>query len=120
VSFHAIEPFGRFWSTFIIGVLSIALSASPSLVNEYLRYTTALGNIFAPMAGVLLADYLVIRRGRIDVHALFARRGAYWYFRGFNPAAFLCICLGFWLCTLLPASWLPAITGPSSREAPIR
>lgn len=108
---NIVERLGRFWSTIIVGVLCIALSAAPTLVNGYLRYTTALGNIFAPMAGVLLADYLLIRRGRIDTPALFRRGGVYWYFRGFNLAAFLCTGLGFCLCVYLPTAWLPTITG---------
>lgn len=70
---NVFERLGGFWCTLIVGLLSIALSAAPSLVNGYLRYTTALGNLFAPIAGILLADYILIRRGQIDVPALFLR-----------------------------------------------
>lgn len=106
---NVFEKRGRFWATLIVGVFSISLSAAPHLVQGYLRYTTALGNLFAPIAGVMLADYLVIRRMRIDVAALFERGGSYWYLMGFNPAAILTIVAGFWFTTWLPDSSVPTI-----------
>src|SRR6202042_2324491 len=61
------ERLGRFWTTVIISILGIALSATPSVVQGYTTYVGMLGNIFAPIAGVLIADYVFIKRGHIDL-----------------------------------------------------
>lgn len=38
-----------------------------------------LGNVFSPIAGVLIADYLFIQHMRIDLVALFEANSSYWY-----------------------------------------
>jgi nucleobase:cation symporter-1, NCS1 family len=89
------ERLGRFWTTAIISVLGIALSATPSVVGGYTTYVGMLGNIFSPIAGVLIADYLFIKRMNIDLVALFETDGPYWYWRGANLAAIAWTALGF-------------------------
>jgi nucleobase:cation symporter-1, NCS1 family len=89
------ERLGRFWSTMIISVLGIALSVIPDVVNSYTSYVGMLGNLFSPIAGVLVADYLFVKRMRIDLVALFERDGPYWYWRGFNPIAAAWTAIGF-------------------------
>jgi nucleobase:cation symporter-1, NCS1 family len=54
-----------------------------------------MGGFFGPVAGILLADYLVVRRMRIDVPALFEKHGRYWYWGGFNWIAVAWTALGF-------------------------
>ena len=100
------EKVGRFWTTLAVGVLSVALSTLPSIVSGYLQFTTVLGNLFSPVAGILLADYLFIRRGHIDVPALFDRDGPHWYWKGFNPFAVVWTIAGFALYYLIPVNWL--------------
>jgi nucleobase:cation symporter-1, NCS1 family len=89
------ERLGRFWSTLIISVLGVALSVVPDVVNGYTSYVGMLGNFFSPIAGVLVADYVFVKRMQIDVVALFERNGPYWYWRGVNPIAALWTVLGF-------------------------
>ncbi|WP_232715760.1 cytosine permease [Gordonia metallireducens] len=45
-----------------------------------------LGTFLGPATGVMVADY-VIRRGRLDVDALYEVHGRYRYINGFNPVA---------------------------------
>ena len=89
------EKLGRFWTTLIISALGIALSVVPDVVNGYTSYVGMLGNFFSPIAGVLVADYLFVKRMQIDVVGLFERNGPYWYWRGFNPIAALWTVAGF-------------------------
>ena len=107
------ENVGRFWSTLIVSVFGVALSAAPSVVNGYTGYVGALGNAFGPIAGVLIADYVWLRRMRVDVPALFQPGGPYWYRSGFNPVAMVWTGIGFIVCTVLvPVSWLPTVIAP--------
>ena len=52
---------------------------------------------FAPLCGIQVADYYLLRRRRINVRGLFDRgpAGAYRYWGGFNPAAVLGMAAGF-------------------------
>jgi nucleobase:cation symporter-1, NCS1 family len=89
------DKLGRFWTTLVISILGVALSAVPDVVKSYTSYAGLLGNVFSPIGGVLIADYLVMKRSRIDLVALFERGGIYWYWRGFNPIAIAWTALGF-------------------------
>ncbi|MGH3115172.1 MAG: cytosine permease, partial [Gaiellaceae bacterium] len=84
---NTIPQLGRLWATVAVAAAAVALSGFPDLVDHAQRWITHLGNLGAPLTGVILADYLVIGRRRIDVPALFASRGRYRYLKGVNVAA---------------------------------
>jgi nucleobase:cation symporter-1, NCS1 family len=50
--------------------------------------------LLGPIAGIMLADYLLIRRTELDRDALFRHDGAYGYRRGWNPAAIIALVVG--------------------------
>lgn len=50
--------------------------------------------LLGPIAGILVADYYLVRRMRLDVPALFRRDGRYAYRGGWNPVAILALALG--------------------------
>lgn len=56
---------------------------------------------FAPLCGIQIVDYFVLRRRQVSVRALYATAGDYEFWRGFNPAALLA--LGAGCCTYI---WL--------------
>lgn len=78
---------GRFWTTLMVSAAGVALSLFPQMIDFFAQVGGALGAFFAPIAGVLIADYLLVKRARMDVLALFDREGPYWYVGGFNPVA---------------------------------
>jgi NCS1 family nucleobase:cation symporter-1 len=51
---------------------------------------------FAPLCGIQIADYYVLRRRRVDVRALFddSATGAYAFWGGVNPAAIAALVIG--------------------------
>ena len=63
------------------------------LGDAFLAYN---GTMYAPISGILFADYFVIRRQRLSLWSIFddARDGAYEYVRGFNVPALACVLLG--------------------------
>jgi NCS1 family nucleobase:cation symporter-1 len=67
-------------------VLPWKLYSSPAVVNYFLG---GLGAFLGPLFGIMIVDYYLIRRGKIDVAQLFvAKAGApYHYKRGVNPLA---------------------------------
>jgi nucleobase:cation symporter-1, NCS1 family len=109
---NLLEGPGRFWNTLFVGVVSTGLSALPVLLDRLVPLTTALGNLFAPLAGVLLFHYLFIERMRINVAALFDPKGIYHYWHGVNVIAVLWCFLGGGIYYLLPVAALPAVIVP--------
>ena len=104
------ERLGRFWTTLIASVFGIVLSAVPDVLNSYLSYATLLGNVFSPIAGVLVFDYVILKRTRLDVPALFTLDGRYRYWGGFNLIAVAWTALGFlFYMFVVPPTWIPTL-----------
>jgi cytosine/uracil/thiamine/allantoin permease len=51
--------------------------------------------MFCPLFGIVLADYFLIRRERLEMESLYRKEGPYWFYRGVNPVAILSWILGF-------------------------
>jgi cytosine/uracil/thiamine/allantoin permease len=75
-------------------------------------FTTALGNLFAPLAGVLLFHYVFLERMKVDVPALFDPNGRYQYWHGINRVAIVWCALGGGFYYLLPVGALPPVVTP--------
>jgi NCS1 family nucleobase:cation symporter-1 len=58
---------------------------------------------------VLLADYLFIKQGRIDLASLYSRNGMYWYWHGVNPVAVLWVAAGLATYFLLPVAAIQSL-----------
>src|SRR5205823_9114029 len=50
------------------------------------------------VGGVLIADYFVLRRTRLDLVGLYRKDGPYWYTAGCNPRALLALVAGIAPC----------------------
>jgi nucleobase:cation symporter-1, NCS1 family len=104
------EKLGRFWTTLIASLFGIGLSAIPDVLNSYLQYATLLGNFFSPIAGVLVFDYIVLKKTKLDVPALFSMEGRYRYWGGFNLVAVGWTALGFlFYMFCVPATYIPSL-----------
>jgi NCS1 nucleoside transporter family len=102
---------GRFWATMIVGAVALTLSAFPDFINHAQRWVTHLGNVAAPLAGVVLADYVVLKRQRIDVPALFDPAGRYRYLNGVNVTAIVSVAVGVAVYYVVPAEWVKVVWG---------
>ena len=95
----------------VVGLVAIVLSGFPALIEEAQSWITHLGNVAAPLTGVVLADYLVRQRGRIDVEALFDTAGRYRYTRGVNIEAVVAVAAGVAVYYAVPDAWLKVAWG---------
>jgi NCS1 family nucleobase:cation symporter-1 len=59
-------------------------------------FLALIGVAFAPLCGIQIADYYVLRRRRIEIRAIFdpSPTGTYAFWSGFNPAAIIALALG--------------------------
>lgn len=53
-----------------------------------------------PIAGILIADYFVVRKRELNVQALYTRGGEYEYTKGFNPKAILALAAGVFVALI--------------------
>jgi NCS1 family nucleobase:cation symporter-1 len=86
---------------FITGVIGILMQpwklvADPTgyIYTWLIAYSSLLGAV----GGILIADYFVLRRTRLDLPGLYSRSGPYWYAGGFNPIAIFALVLGIVPC----------------------
>ncbi len=80
--------------TGIIGILiqPWKLIADPSgyIFKWLVAYSALLGSV----GGILIADYYLLRRAKLDVRGLYERGGPYWYAGGVNGTALVALALG--------------------------
>jgi NCS1 family nucleobase:cation symporter-1 len=96
--------------TGVIGILMQPwkLIADPSgyIFTWLIAYSALLGAV----GGVLIGDYYLIRRTKLDLAGLYQKDGPYWYRGGFNPIALIATlagalpCLPGFLATVAPES----------------
>ncbi|MDI1431627.1 NCS1 family nucleobase:cation symporter-1 [Polyangium sorediatum] len=82
---------------FITGVIGILIQpwrlvSDPSgyIFTWLVGYSALLGAI----GGILIADYFIVRKTKLDLVQLYVREGSYWYRGGFNLAAIIALCAG--------------------------
>jgi len=90
----------------IAGLLSIAVAlVFPS--EQYENYLLFIGAMFIPLFGVVLTDYFIIRKQRIDMKEIYRIGGAYWYRNGFNVPAVAAWAVGFGVFELIAVMKYP-------------
>jgi NCS1 family nucleobase:cation symporter-1 len=85
----------------ITGVLGLLIQPWRLVANAGVYINTWLigySSLLGACGGVLIADYWVLRRGRLDLAGLYRRNGPYWYLGGFNPIALLALAAGISPC----------------------
>jgi len=71
---------------FIIGAFWVSVISQIGMFP----FVNTLGAILAPVYGIMIADYYIIKKGRLNVNELFSdkKSGAYYYGGGWNKKAF--------------------------------
>jgi len=65
-----------------------------ALLDRYQTWLISYSGLLGAVGGVLVCDYVIVRRGAIDVDDLYAPTGRYAYWRGVNPVAMLAVAAG--------------------------
>ena len=85
----------------ITGILGILIQpwkliADPS--GYIFKWLVAYSALLGAIGGILIADYFLLRKTRLDLPGLYRKDGPYWYANGFNPAALVALVLGIAPC----------------------
>lgn len=78
----------------IAGILSIFV-ALVFPMEQYENFLLFIGAMFVPLFGVVLTDYFIIRKRKLEIEEIYKVDGEYWYFKGFNITAVMSWALGF-------------------------
>ena len=93
----------------IAGVIGM-LTMPWYLVEHFLVYLPFIGALLAPLPGIMMTDYFLIRKARLSVKDLFDWDGKYSYWKGINPAAIIAYVAGLVAgLSYLRLSWLIAL-----------
>jgi NCS1 family nucleobase:cation symporter-1 len=57
-----------------------------SSATTFLNVVSGLGIFIAPMTGIMLSDYLVVRKRKLKIEDLYIgdERSIYWFYKGFR------------------------------------
>ena len=102
--------------TGIIGILIMPWKLVSDPTGYIFTWLVGYSALLGPVAGILIADYFVLRRRRLDPAALYSSTGAYSYTNGYSLAG-----LGALLLAILPnlpgflvtVHWLPKNAVPA-------
>jgi NCS1 family nucleobase:cation symporter-1 len=81
----------------VTGVVGIVIAPWKLIANPHVYIFTWLGvvgGLLGTVAGILIADYWVLRGTRLWLADLYRRGGRYWYTGGWNPRAVLAFLVG--------------------------
>jgi len=80
---------------FVIGGLWVSVITQMGMFP----FVNTLGAILAPVFGIMIVDYYIIKKERLDVNALFSdkKSGKYYYNDGFNQKAILAWVISGWI-----------------------
>jgi nucleobase:cation symporter-1, NCS1 family len=120
-NFQALQR--RSWTTLllltIMPVACVGIFIPELFFAKFGNFLALIGVAFAPLCGIQITDYFVLRRRRLDVRALYTPGAGqpYWFWKGFNPAALAALAVGCATYVLLldPLSyrsshWYPHLT----------
>jgi nucleobase:cation symporter-1, NCS1 family len=86
---------------FITGVIGILIQPWRLLANASVyidKWLVGYSSLLGAVGGILIADYFVIRKTRLDQAGLYLKNGPYWYTGGFNLRAIFALVVGIGLC----------------------
>ncbi len=81
----------------IMPVAAVGIAIPDAFFNNFGTFLAFIGVMFAPLCGIQIVDYFFLRNQHISIRALYdtGADSPYYFWQGFNPAAFLAMAIGF-------------------------
>ncbi|HUB11052.1 MAG TPA: NCS1 family nucleobase:cation symporter-1 [Acetobacteraceae bacterium] len=87
---------------YIAALIALVLYPFAPWQGSAASFVGLIGATMGPIFGIMMVDYYLIRRGAIDVTALYQEHGEYRYQSGWNPAAIIAFIVGALFSSVLP------------------
>ncbi|CAI3809546.1 MULTISPECIES: NCS1 family transporter [Pseudomonas] len=86
---NAGAPRVRYPTAVVIAGVIGTLSMPWAILDNLFAFLFSYGSFLSAIGGIMVADYYLIRRRRLNVPQLYELHGQFHYWRGFNPAGLL-------------------------------
>jgi NCS1 family nucleobase:cation symporter-1 len=93
--------------TGIIGVMMMPWKLLSDFSNYIFGWLVGYSGLLGPIAGIMIADYFIIRKSCLDVDGLYRRQGPYGYSNGVNYRALIALLVG--IVIALVGKFVPAL-----------
>ncbi len=80
--------------TGLLGLPMMPWKIMATFGNYVFRWLVGTSGLLGPVAGIMVADYVLLRGTKLDSYSLYRRGGVYEYTRGINPAAIVALIAG--------------------------
>lgn len=87
---------------YIAALIALVLYPFAPWQGSAASFVGLIGATMGPIFGIMMVDYYLIRRGGIDVDALYLEDGPYRYQGGWNPVAIVAFVIGALFSSVLP------------------
>ena len=87
---------------YIAALIALVLYPFAPWQGSAASFVGLIGATMGPIFGIMMVDYYLIRRGVIEVEALYREDGQYRYQGGWNPAAVIAFVVGALFSSVLP------------------
>ena len=98
----------RWQSTALMGGLGTTLAAL-RVTRYFGSFLLVLSGLFSPLIGILLCDYFIVRRSRLNLLEAYRNHGSCFYTGGVNVAAVVALVAGFIVAQFAPASTMASL-----------
>jgi NCS1 family nucleobase:cation symporter-1 len=103
------EVFGWKWSVSCLVAGGLVLLTFPWYIvtaEGFFLYMQIYSVFLGPIFGIMVVDYWLIRKGRLNLPTLYDKDGPFTYVKGFNPAAIIALVVGFLMALIdIELSW---------------
>lgn len=107
---NAFPRFGRFWTTVFSGVVATTACLFPFFIEQASPIMDSFGLFYSPLVGILIADFVFLKKYKINVSDVFNPNGQYRYNSGVNWLAIFVMIVGVITFKLLPIWTIPSFT----------
>ena len=92
MSYMNIRTKSTFWKpALVLGILSIVGALYSGILDKFVDWILLIGALFTPVFGIMIADYLILKKGKYEVDELLVNEpgNTYWYYKGYNIPAWI-------------------------------
>jgi nucleobase:cation symporter-1, NCS1 family len=95
---------------YIAALIALILYPFAPWEGSAAAFVGGIGATMGPIFGIMMVDYYLIRKGEIDVAALYRENGEFRFQNGWHVNAFIAAAIGALFSSILPnfTDWLPA------------
>ena len=108
ISFVNVFPKVEPWKIIVpAGVVVGGIALIPNLIGHFITFLTIVGAIFVPMIAIMLVDYFLLRKGKVEPEEALVEdsKSRYWFKNGFNWTALIVWFVGIALYNVFAYVW---------------